>query len=238
LNCRYTIKVWTEVSRLLDLQCNWYGQDLEQAWQNWWATRIYKSLRALPLLIIWGVWLVRNSLIFKGVPSAPEITVAKSLAILTSLPTQEVRVKTRQSQEVEIDKTIPWGFFDGASQHNHCGGGGILYLSDSHYYSMTFGFGTGTNNFAELMSLKLLIAFAIEKGCHSLNVFGDSLNVINWIRGTQRCSNTRLATLVEDITRLQTSFDSLICQHVYRENNKEATGGRKRGFIWLWANGK
>jgi ribonuclease HI len=122
---------------------------------------------------------------------------------LTSFPTQEVRVKTRQSQEVEIDKYSPWVFFDGASQHNRCGGGGILYLSDSHYYSMTFGLGMGTNNYAKLMSLKLLIAFAIEKGCHSLNVFGDSLNVINWIRGIQRCTNTRLSTLVEDIFRLQ-----------------------------------
>jgi len=95
LKCRYTIKVWTEVSRILDLHCNWSGQDLEQAWQIWWATRIYKSLRALPLLIIWGVWLVQNTLIFKGVPLALDITAAKSLAILSSLPTWEVRVKTR-----------------------------------------------------------------------------------------------------------------------------------------------
>jgi ribonuclease HI len=180
-------------------------------------------------LIIWGVWLAQNSLIFKGVPLAPEITTTKSLAILSSLPPQKIRVISRQSQEVEIDKSSPWGFFDGASQHNRCGGGGILYLSESHYYSMTFGFGTGTNNYVELMSLKLLIAFAIEKGCHSLNVFGDSLNVINWIKGTQRCTNTRLATLVEDIFRLQTSFDSLIFQHVYRENNKEADRRSKEG---------
>jgi ribonuclease HI len=160
---------------------------------------------------------------------APEITTAKSIAIMSSLPPQNSRVISRQSQEVEIDKSSPWGFFDGASQHNRCGGGGLLYLSDSHYYSLNFGFGTGTNNFVELMSLKLLIAFAIEKGCHSLNVFGDSLNVINWIKGTQRCTNTRLASLVEDIFRLQTTFDSLICQHVYRENNKEADREVERG---------
>jgi ribonuclease HI len=49
---------------------------------------------------------------------------------------------------------------------------------------MTYGLGMGRNNFFELMSLKLLIAFVIEKGCHSLIAYGDSMNVINWIRGT------------------------------------------------------
>jgi ribonuclease HI len=64
----------------------------------------------------------------------------------------------------------------------------------------------GSNNYAELMSLKLLIAFSIEKECHSFTVFGDSMNVINWIRGTQRCTNTRLANIVEDIKILQILF--------------------------------
>lgn len=49
------------------------------------------------------------------------------------------------------------------------------------------------------MSYKLLIVFAIEKGCRRLKVYRDSLNVINWIKGTQRCLNLRLARLVEYI---------------------------------------
>jgi hypothetical protein len=40
-----------------------------------------KAYRMLPLLIIWGVWLARNTLIFKEVYLAPEITTLKSLAI-------------------------------------------------------------------------------------------------------------------------------------------------------------
>jgi ribonuclease HI len=129
-----------------------------------------------------------------------------------------------------IDSSSPWGFFDRASQQNICGGGGLLFLSVVHYFIMTFGFGPRTNNYAELMSLKLLIDFAIEKGCLSLKVYGDSLNVINWIKGTQRCLNTRLVALVEDITRLQTSFDTFVCQHVYRGNNKEADQWLKEGL--------
>jgi ribonuclease HI len=159
----------------------------------------------------------------------PEISAAQSLAILSSFPQSIGRLQERQIQEEEIDKTRPWGYFDGASQNNRCGGGGILYLSDSHHFSMTFGLGMGTNNFAELMSLKLLIAFAIEKGCHSLTVYGDSMNVINWIKSTQRCTITRLVNILEDIKTLQTSFDTFTCRHVYRERNKEADRRSKEG---------
>jgi ribonuclease HI len=134
----------------------------------------------------------------------------------------DARVRTRQD--------FPLGFFDGASQQAHCGGGGLLYFSPTHFFVLTSGLGSGTNNFAELMSLKLLIVFAIEKGCQRLKVYGDSLNVINWIKGTQRCLNIRLARLVEDIQRLQTNFDFFDCQHVYRENNKEADQRSKEGI--------
>jgi len=108
-------------------------------------------------------------------------------------------------------------------------GGGLLYLSPTHYFVLTSGLGSRTNNFAELMSYKLLIVFAIEKGCRRLKLYGDSLNVINWIKGTMRCLNLRLARLMEDIQRLQTNFDFIDCQHVYKENNKEVDQKSKEG---------
>jgi ribonuclease HI len=86
---------------------------------------------------------------------------------------------------------------------------------------MNSGLSSGTNNFAELMSLKLLIVFAIEKGCQILKVYGDSVNVINWINDTQICLNIRLSRLVEDIQCLLINLYFFDCQHVYRENNKE-----------------
>ena len=103
----------------------------------------------------------------------PDITAAKILAILSSFPQSIERFKARQIQEEDIDKSNPWGYFYGASQNNRCGGGGILFLSDTHF-SLTFGLDTRSNNYAELMSLKLLIYFAIEKECHSFTIFGDS----------------------------------------------------------------
>ena len=71
------------------------------------------------------------------------------------------------------------GFFYGAAQNNVCGGWGLLFLSDSHYFELTMGLGEGSNNFVELLSLKLLLIFATKKGCQRLSLFGDSLNFIN-----------------------------------------------------------
>jgi ribonuclease HI len=84
------------------------------------------------------------------------------------------------------------------------------------------GLGVGTNNCVELMSLKLIMAFALEYNCKVITVYGDSKHVINWINGTQRCTNIRLSHIVEDIKSLQHAFDSFTYHHVYRERNEEA----------------
>jgi hypothetical protein len=61
-------------------------------------------------------------------------------------------------------------------------------------------------------------------------VFGDSMNVINWSRGTQRCFNIRLEIILDDIKTLQNSFDAYTCRHVYRERNQEADKRSKEGI--------
>jgi hypothetical protein len=68
LECQFIKDVWIEVSRHLKHRCSWNGLSLEQAWQDWWSNRENKVFRALPLLIIWGVWIARNTLIFNESP--------------------------------------------------------------------------------------------------------------------------------------------------------------------------
>ena len=144
---------------------------------------------------------------------------------------EHIRVaRERRILEVEIDRTSPWAFFDGAAQNNSCGGGAVLFLSESHYFVMSIGLGEGTNNFAELMSLKLLLIFALEKGCNELNFLGDSMNVINWINQAQDCRHLRLAHTLYSIRLLLIRFVSFSCRHVYRENNKEADKASKEGL--------
>ena len=80
------------------------------------------------------------------------------------------------------------------------------------------------------MSLKLLLMFAIEKGCTELNFLGDSLNVINWINHTQDCRHLRLAHILFSIRQLLSHFNSYSCRHVYRENNTKVEKASKEGL--------
>jgi len=210
--------------------CQWTGASIGAAWEDWWRRTTIKKHKFLPLLVIWGIWLARNNAIFKDKPCLPEITAAQSVGIFISLPEHLRAANQRRIMEVEIDHSRPWAFFDGASQNNVCGGGVVLHLSDSHSFILSMGLGEGSNNYAEIMSLKLLLIFALEKGCTSLTCYGDSLNVINWIKQTQECRNLRLVNLLSSIRMILMNYDNFICRHVYRENNKEADRASKEGL--------
>jgi len=174
--------------------------------------------------------LARNQAIFKDVTCSPVVTGTMSVGLYNSFPDRIRAGRVRRIAALDIDRSLPWAFFDGAAQNNLCGGGAVLFLSDSHYFAMSLGLGGGTNNFAELMSLKLLLMFALEKGCTSLNIFGDSLNVIHWINHTQECRNLRLDHIIYSIRQLLLHFDYFSCRHIYRENNQEADKASKEGL--------
>jgi ribonuclease HI len=44
----------------------------------------------------------------------------------------------------------------------------------------------GSNNFAELMALRLLLKVAMEKNIRPIQVYGDSKLVIKWMNGTDQ----------------------------------------------------
>ena len=71
-----------------------------------------------------------------------------------------------------------------------------------------------------------------------LQVFGDSLVVINWINKTQRCRNTSLDALFEEVSRLITNFQSLSLKHVYREWNMDGNKLSKEGIYMEWGTWK
>jgi hypothetical protein len=184
LNFPFVHQIWTECSASLNQVCRWKGPNIEEAWREWMTNPQNQNIKSLPLIINWGVWLAQNSVIFNEKYSIPEHIVAQSLSILSHFPQGKDEPQVRNVVAETVDQTKPWAYFDGASQNDGqiCGGGVVLYLFESHYYNLTMGLGPGTNNYAELMALKLLLTFAGEKGINSLQIFGDSMVVINWIR--------------------------------------------------------
>ena len=174
--------------------------------------------------------MARNKAIFQDITSIPAITGIMAVGFYKAYP-EHIRVaRERRFLEVEIVRTLPWAYFDGGAQDNICRGGAVLFLAESHFFVMSMGLGEGTNNFAELMSLKLLLIFALEKGCNDLNFLGDSMNVINWINQIQECRHLRLAHILQAIRLLLSRFNTFSCRHVYRENNKEADKASKEGL--------
>ena len=79
-----------------------------------------------------------------------------------ALPQKSSMVSIRSISVEAIDKSFAWGYFDrsAAGEPNMCGAGGMLFLSDVHFFSFKAGLGMGTNNFAELCALKLLLYLA------------------------------------------------------------------------------
>jgi hypothetical protein len=81
------------------------------------------------------------------------------------------------------------------------------------------GLGQGTNNYVELLTLKLLVLFAKEKELLHFQIFGDSMIAINWERKLQQCHNIFLLPILEDILHMMEEFDTVTISHVYRNMN-------------------
>ena len=144
-----------------------------------------------------------------------------SLALISSYPLETATLKVRIITDEVINRSKPWGFFDGSASGNPqvCGAGGVYFLNDNHYFMFKAGLGEGTNNFTELYALKLLLTLALDKQVSSIQVFGDSLLVINWIRGKYKSHNLNLAQLLCEVIRLNDFFEQAVYQHIYKERN-------------------
>ena len=182
------------------------------------------NYRALPLIITWGIWIARNRLIFDDKWTEPDIVAAQCIGTLQHFPQLKNTKPKRRVGVLELDKSIPWAFFDGPAQGNPliCGGGGIIYWSDQSFLVSRAGLGEGSNNYAEVMSLKLILLLAVEKNIRKINIMGDSLLIINWANKHSECHTLRLRPILEEIHLLVTRFDHISFSHVYREQNELA----------------
>lgn len=88
----------------------------------------------------------------------------------------------------------------------------------------------GTNNFAELQTLKLLLCWLIPLGLSLVQIFGDSQNVIKWFNEKYRFQNYMLNPLLEEVLNLKQHFNSISVCHIYRERNTVANLLSKEGL--------
>ena len=72
-----------------------------------------------------------------------------------------------------------------------------------------------TNNFVELIGLKLLLTLSLEHNYKHLRIFGDLQLVINWATGKYHIQNIQLAQSLLEVHRLADLFETVHFMHIY-----------------------
>ena len=102
-----------------------------------------------------------------------------------------------------------WAYFNGAARGDphSCGARGVLFLNDDHILRFRAALGHGTNNFAKLMALELILLFPNERGILRLEVFCNSITIIKWMRKEQNCLKFLLQPLLEEVQGVCTLYN-------------------------------
>ena len=95
-------------------------------------------------------------------------------------------------------------------------------VSESHSFEFALGVGTSTNTKAELIALWELLHISQTMGIPTLNIFGDSIVIISWVKGTSALRPPALSHWCMDTKRLTTCFHHLSFSHIFREHNQLA----------------
>ena len=163
IGCLVVKKVWMEVEKLIHLQIAWEGDNTSEAWHKWWHLNSIWKLRNLPPIICWGIWIARNRFIFQDKETTVESIAIQCTSIYSNIPDSEEERMPRQVREEQIKEGVPWAYFDEASQNNKAGAGLIIHINERHSLKASVGLGSGSNNFAELSALKLLLCWLIHR---------------------------------------------------------------------------
>lgn len=134
--------------------------------------------------------------------------------------------KVKQPENVKIFPEFDYKLkFDGCSKGNPglAGAGAVIYHFDKEYWTDSFFVGEMfTNNHAEYAGLILGLQQAKVLGIKCLKVEGDSLLVINQMKGTYKCKSSNLIELYEKAKELETHFNKIEYEHIFRNQNKRA----------------
>eukprot|EP00253_Pinus_taeda_P004333 PITA_04333 len=230
LKSRIFLWIWGELTGLLNLKVQWGSAPLEEAWRNWWNNHPDGNLRNLPPIFFWGLWLARNKSLFQDQVISTTSVATNCAAIYSSIPPPESKKAQNRDTPITIKEGSPWAFFDGASQQNRAGAGICIHLNHEHSLRASVGLGQGSNNYAELSALRLLLCWSLKRNISSIQIFGDSMNVVKWVNGNAMCHNQILKTILEDIVSLKSRFHNFSICHIFRENNTTADQLSKIGL--------
>jgi ribonuclease HI len=116
-------------------------------------------------------------------------------------------------------------FFDGGARSNPGPAGYGVYIVDDQgqvLAELHGSLGINTNNVAEYNGLIAALTWAAEQDLHEITVKGDSLLIIEQMRGNYKVKNEGLKPLHMKARMLVMQIGNVKFEHVPREQNKDA----------------
>eukprot|EP00253_Pinus_taeda_P023686 PITA_23686 len=199
LFCPAISVIWQAISIAIHHTGKWEGHDINRAWESWFYNHKHSKLQSFPIITCWYIWLARNRFIFDDKPAIWLHIISLITVAYNTLPDPPQPRNRSLRDPPHIDHSTPWAFFDGSAQQQGCGGGFLLFKNDQHFYKVKLGLGPGTNNFAEIISLRHLLHFALGHNCMHIHIFGDSKIIIDWFNNIAECHTHTLRNILDDI---------------------------------------
>ena len=116
-------------------------------------------------------------------------------------------------------------YFDGGARGNPGPAGYGVFIVDDEgkpIAELSGAIGIATNNVAEYNGLIAALEWAVERGVSALHVRGDSLLLIEQMRGNYKVKNEGLKPLHMKARMLVMQIGNVSFEHVPREQNKDA----------------
>ena len=130
---------------------------------------------------------------------------------------------TQHCSSVDSLEVAPWTlFFDGSTCDQGAGIGVVLISPQGKKYEFSLQiFATSTNNQAEYQALVKGLEL-LREICADVEIFGDSMLVINQLLGVYECQSEILISYYEKCLQLLKEFKDFRLKHIPRLHNEEA----------------
>jgi ribonuclease HI len=125
-------------------------------------------------------------------------------------------------------------YFDGCSKGNPglSGAGSVIYKNGEEIWANSyFVSNSATNNVAEYFGLIRGLKRAIKMNIRSLIIKGDSQLIIKQMKGEYQVKSESMIELYEIAKELETQFENISYEHVYRKYNKRADQLSNEGIL-------
>ncbi|XP_063948038.1 uncharacterized protein LOC135152135 [Daucus carota subsp. sativus] len=139
-------------------------------------------------------------------------------------PSQSQQAEAEYRRVMTKTEVQPWALYtDGASNVNGTGIGLVLKSpqGDSVAYSVCCEF-KATNNEAEYEALIVGLATAQKMLIKNINVFCDSLLIVNHVKGDYEAKDSKMMHYLDIVKGLKVKFDTFSIQQIPRESNTQA----------------